>query len=177
MARGMKTAAVLSLAALLGCGIAYAVTGVSLLLTLAITFGTVAYHMVMRLAVGGLFQWKMHNRADCRKPWYRLRPWEERLYRRLRVHRWKQYMPTFDAAQFDRKRHSWDEIAQAMCQAELVHETIIPLSFVPVLTVPWLGAPAVFILTSVFAAAFDSLFVMMQRYNRARVLRHLDKKR
>lgn len=33
-------------------------------LSLAITFGTVSYHLVMRLLVGGAFQAVMQNRAD-----------------------------------------------------------------------------------------------------------------
>ncbi len=177
MSRLIKTVAVAALAATAGCAAGYAATGISLLLTLAITAGTVAYHFLMRLAVGGLFQWKMHNRADYRKPWYQLRPWEEALYQKLCVQRWKKYMPTYDAAQFDVKRHSWEEIVQAMCQAELVHETIVPLSFLPVAASVWLGALPVFLITSVFAALFDGLFVVMQRYNRARVVRHLDKTR
>ena len=64
--------------------------------------------------------------------------------------------------------HTWDEIAQAMCQAELVHETIVVLSFLPVAASVWFGAAAVFLVTSLAAAAFDLMFVMMQRYNRGR---------
>ena len=41
-------------------------------LSLAITFGTVSYHLVMRLLVGGAFQAVMQNHADLRKRWYRV---------------------------------------------------------------------------------------------------------
>ena len=41
-------------------------------LSLAITFGTVSYHLVMRLLVGGAFQAVMQNRADLYKRWYRV---------------------------------------------------------------------------------------------------------
>ena len=68
------------------------------------------------------------------------------------------------------KTHTWDEIAQAMCQAELVHETIVILSFLPILAGIRFGAYPVFIITSVLAAAFDMMFVIMQRYNGPRIV-------
>ena len=50
------------------------------------------------------------------------------------------------------------------------------LSFVPlVLIIPY-GVPAVFILTSVFACLIDLQFVMIQRYNRPRVIRLMEMK-
>ena len=80
-------------------------------------------------------------------------------------------MPTYDPSLFDQTQKSWDEIAQASCQAELVHETIILLSFVPIVFSIWFGALAVFVITSVLAALFDTVFVIMQRYNRPRIIR------
>lgn len=143
-------------------------------LTLAITFGTTAYHLGIRLFVGLLFQIKMKNRADYTKQWYQLHPWEHSLYRFLRVKSWKGRMPTFDPGIFSRQKHSWDEIAQAMCQSELVHETNMVFSFLPLIASLWFGSFSVFLVTSVCGAVLDSLFVMMQRYNRARILTLLD---
>ena len=97
--------------------------------SLAITFGTIGYHLAMRLMVGLIFDRCMHNRADYSKPWYRQRRFEPGLHEKLRVRRWKGRMPTYESGLFDLHKHSWDEIAQAMCQAELVHETIAVLSF------------------------------------------------
>ena len=79
-------------------------------------------------------------------------------------------MPTYDSTLFSPQKHTWDEIAQAMCQAELVHEVILVLSFAPIIATVWWGAFAVFLITSIFAACMDLSFVMMQRYNRPRVL-------
>lgn len=138
---------------------------------LAITCAAIAYHMLYRLLVGQVYTLIMKNRADYTRPWYRLHPWEEGLYRRLRVKRWKNRMPSYDPGLFDPQLHSWDEIAQAMCQAELVHESNIPLSFLPLLVVPRLGGFWPFLLTSLAAAILDLLFVILQRYNRPRVLR------
>lgn len=80
-------------------------------------------------------------------------------------------MPTFDMAAFDPCIHSWDEIAQAMCQSELVHETNVIFSFLPLLAAIWAGSLPVFLITSVLSACYDLLFVIMQRYNRPRIIR------
>lgn len=140
-------------------------------LPLAVTFGTVAYHLWIRLIVGAAFQAVMGNRADYTRRWYQPRAWEAKLYHALRVQRWKSKMPTYAPESFDPARHTWDEIAQAMCQSELVHETDMLLSFAPILFSLWFGELAVFIVTSVLAAALDLVFVIMQRYNRPTVIR------
>ena len=154
-----------------GFTIGYKALHLMVLLTLAITAGTTLYHFVMRYAVSGIYNAVMHNRADYRKWWYRARPWEQRLYELLRVKQWKKKMPTYDASLFDPRVHTWEEIAQAMCQAELVHETIAFLGFVPILAGRWFGATVVFVVTSVIAAIVELGFVTMQRYNRQRVMK------
>lgn len=164
MARIMK----LSAAVCVVLTVLFAALGIT---PLTITAGTCAYHLLMRLAVGVAFDMTLNNRVDYRHPWFQLRSFEERLYERLRVGSWKAKMPTYDPQAFDRHRHSWDEIAQAMCQAEVVHEVIVVLSFLPVAASVWLGAAAVFIITSVLSAGFDMMFVIMQRYNRPRILK------
>ena len=140
-------------------------------LTLAITFGTTAYHLGMRLLVGLIYHGIMGNRADYTKKWYQPRPWEARVYRFLRVKAWKKRMPAYRPEFFDRRKHSWDEIAQAMCQAELVHETNAVLSFIPLAASACVGAFFVFLATSICGAVLDLLFVAMQRYNRPRIIK------
>lgn len=137
----------------------------------AVTFGTCFYHFAMRLLVGHILNHTMRNRADYTKRRYQLRPFEIRLYKALKVKKWKGSMPTYDPSLFDPKLHSWDEIAQAMCQAEVVHETIAVLSFLPLLAAIPFGSFGVFLITSLLAAMYDLLFVIMQRFNRPRVLK------
>jgi len=86
-------------------------------------------------------------------------------------------MPAYDPELFSTQNHTWDEIVQAMCQAELVHETIVVLSFLPIMLTIWWGEFWVFLITSVFAALIDLSFVMMQRYNRPRLLRLIKRNR
>ena len=98
---------------------------------LTVTFGTITYHLGMRLLIGLLYSIGMKNRTDYTKKWYQIHSWESRLYQFLRVKKWKARMPAYRPDTFSNKKHTWDEIAQAMCQSELVHETNIVFSFVP----------------------------------------------
>lgn len=140
-------------------------------ITLAITFGTITYHLGMRLLVGLLYNMGMKNKANLTKKWYQIHSWENSLYQFLRVKKWKSKMPTYNPDTFSNKKHTWDEIAQAMCQAELVHETSIVLSFVPLIASVCFGAFSVFLITSICSAIFDLMFVMIQRFNRPRVVK------
>ena len=143
----------------------------------AITFGTCFYHFTMRLLVGTLVNRILKNRADYRKAWYQLRSVEKTLYRALKVKKWKGNMPTYDPSCFDPRLHSWDEIAQAMCQAEIVHEIIVVLSFLPLPAAIPFGSFGVFAVTSLLAALYDTSFVILQRFNRPRILKFIEKER
>lgn len=176
MAKIVKGIAAFSLAATVILAISYKVTSSGILLPLAITSGTIAYHFVMRLMVGLAFHATMRNKADYRKRWYQVSKREMAVYEKLKVKQWKRRMPTYDPALFDPRLHTWEEIVQAMCQAELVHETIAVLSFLPILAAIWFGEYPVFIVTSVLSAACDMVFVIMQRYNRQRVTKLLNRK-
>lgn len=169
-----STAAITSIATIL-LTIAYHFLGWGWLLSAAITAGTFAYHFLMRLAVGAVVPKLARN---CRRDhfWFRPKDFEAGLWSALRVRTWKGSMPTYDPDSFSLKHHSLAEIVHNSCIAELVHEVIILFSFVPILfTLLW-GAFPVFLITSVLAALYDSTFVIMQRYNRPRLVRILEKK-
>ena len=125
----------------------------------------------MRLLVGLIFNLTMRNRADYTKSWYQVSNFENRIYKKLNVKKWKNRMPTYDASLFDVKVHSLQEIVLAMCQAVLVLVLIVVLSFVPIVAGVWFGAYPVFVITSALAAMLDLMFVMVQRYNRQRVIK------
>lgn len=175
MAKILKLIAVLSAAATICLSLLYMAAPCEILLSLAITAGTVAYHFVMRLLVGLVFNSVMQNKADCTKKRYQVSRLEMTIYEKLRVKSWKRRMPTYNPELFDPHLHTWNEIAQATCQAELVHKTIAVLSFLPIIAGIWFGAYPVFIITSVLAALCDMTFVIMQRYNRQRLMKLLER--
>ena len=143
-------------------------------LSAAITTGTTFYHFAMRLMVGAIVPRCVHNPMKCR--WFHQKSFEPRIYAALRVKQWKDHMPTYDPASFSLRKHCMEEIVHNTCVSEAVHEVIVLLSFIPLLfTFLWDAFP-VFLITSALAAAFDSCFIIMQRYNRPRLL-HILKKR
>ncbi len=169
------TATVVLLIAFALATAAYFITCIDWVETVAISLGITSYHFVMRLLVGFFWNSALHNRADWNKRWFRERKFEPRLYKLLRVKSWKKYMPTLVSSFFDMKERTLPEIIGATCQAELVHETIIVLSFLPIILSSCFGALAVFIITSVLSALVDLVFVIMQRYNRPRLVRLAEK--
>lgn len=145
------------------------------LLDAAITFATTAYHFLMRLGIGYLIPKVTGYRFDYRHSWFQPKNWETALYKKLNVKRWKGKLPTYAPGQFSLASNSLSRIIQNMCGAEVVHEIIMLLSFLPLLAVPAFGAFPVFFVTSLLAALFDSLFVMAQRFNRPRLVRIFEK--
>lgn len=143
--------------------------------SIAITFGTISYHFLMRLAVGYVINGLYHNHFDYRRRCFQPKAFEKRLYEVLKVKRWKDKMPTYAPEMLDLKQHTWEEIAGAMCQSEVVHKTIAVLSLLPILASCIFGAFWVFVITSVLAAGVEMMFVIMQRYNRPRVIKMIER--
>lgn len=155
----------------------YGVTKIEIVLTFAIIFGTIAYHLIMRLLVSAVVNRVMRDRVDFNKRRYRAGTREMMFYKRIGLQKLKSKMPTYNPALYDPRKHSWEEIAVVMCKAEIVHETNAVLSFLPIVAGFAFGAFPVFIVTSVMAALFDMLFVMVQRYNRQRIVIMLRQRR
>ena len=108
MAKTMKRIAVTSFILTVCFCLVYMHEKIDIVLSFAITCGTIAYHFISRLFVEHLFDLKMKNK-----------------------------MPTYDKETFDVSKHSWDEIIQAICQSELVHEANVIISFLPILAAIW----------------------------------------
>ena len=125
--------------------IIYKINHSSLIYTLLITFFTTTYHFDMRLLVGYLVDAFMHNQADYNKKWYQIKKREKLFYEIIKIKKWKEYMPTYSPDHFDIKKHSLEDIIQVMCQAEIVHEVIFVLSYVPLLFIIYFDTAVIFI--------------------------------
>ena len=154
---------------------AYAAFRQDWLLSSAISFGTTAYHFVMRLAVGYATPKLTNYDFNYNHPWFQSRNWEPAFYKKLNIKNWKGALPTYAPQQFSLKENSLYRVIQNMCGAEICHEVIMVLSFLPLLTVPAFGAFPVFFITSLLSAMYDGIFVMAQRYNRPRLVRIYEK--
>lgn len=154
--------------------IAFIITEIPILKTLAITFGTISYHFIMRLLVGYGANRILKNQVDYNHKWFKPHKFEKHIFKLLKVNKWK-YVPTYEPSLFDFEKHSKIEVIGAMCQAEIIHEIIMVLSFVPLALIPIFEGAAAFVVTSVLSCLFDSIFVIMQRYQRPKLIKILEK--
>lgn len=176
MKKKMILVTIISLIGMLVSGGICFYTKTRTLLPVAVTSGTIFYHLAVRLAIGSLVDAKYHNRMDYTRKWFQEKAFEKKLYKKLNVRKWKKWLPTFNPQDFNLENRSLEEIIQVTCQAEVVHEVIMPFSFVPILFSIWFGSLEVFVITSCAAFLFDGIFVIIQRYNRPRLMRLLKRK-
>lgn len=156
---------------------AYLHTATPFLFSTAVTFGTTFYHFAMRLAVGAFFHASFDNHIDFKRKWFQEKAFEPTLYAAIQVKKWKKFLPTLQPENFVLRKYDLAGIIQATCQAELVHEIIMALSFVPVIFSVWFGGFEVFLITSCLAFLVDGSFVIVQRYNRPRLMQFYAKGR
>ncbi len=171
----MKTTAILCALCTGVFAVLYRISQLPWCLSTAISFGVTAYHFGMRLLVGYAVLKITGYRFDYRKSWFQQRSWEPKLYHALHLRRWKKHIPTYDPKFYDLSQNSLHQVVCNTCGAEIVHEIIMVLSFLPLLLVPKLGELGVFLTTSLISAFVDSIFVLAQRYNRPRLVRILKK--
>ena len=171
MVKVMKTVTVFSLAALVVFTAIYLITGTGICFSLAIAAGTNAFHFGVRLIIGIGIDRRFNNNFDYRKKWFQPMKFEKKLYEILKVKKWKGFMPTADRDAFRIENGGYEKLAQVMCQAEIVHEINILASFLPLFASLSVGEFWVFFITSLLGAVYDLLFVIMQRFNRPRIIR------
>lgn len=153
----------------------YLWTKSDLLLSLLITSATFLYHFAMRLIVGYAVNAILKNNVDYTKKWFKPKKWEEKLFSALNIKKLKRNTPTYSPQNYDLRKNSLENIIKVTCQAEIVHEIIILLSFLPIVAYLFFGALWVFIITSLISACIDGYFVLVQRYNRPRLVKLLQK--
>ena len=176
MKKILYTATVVSVSLFILFYVIFKVTEIDIFQILYITAMTFSYHCVMRLVVGLGLRLVYKGDYNYNAKWFQQKNFEKKLYKKLNVKQWKAKVPAWSPESFETKYHTLDEIIQSMCNAEVVHEVIMVFSFVPILFAIEYGVPLVFIITSVIAALGDSAFVMIQRYNRPRIVKLLNKK-
>lgn len=173
----MKTASLVSFIALAIAVTLYHLSHYGVFKTLAVAAGTAFYHFFMRLVVGIYIDKVKQNRADITRSWYRIRPWETVFYQRIGVKNWKDKMPTSFPEYYDLRKHTPLELAQVTCQSEIIHEVNVLISAGALLGAVPFGMFPAFFLSSLAAGCFDMIFVMMQRYNRSRLMPLVERQR
>ena len=139
-----------------------------------ITAFTITYHFWVRIILGNVS--KLFNKhINYKQWWFKEKGFEKGLYKMLRVKEWKGKALTYNPESFSLKEHSLDEIANTMVKSEVDHwiNEVISLSTL-LFIIPW-GRTWAFIISAIAAMIFDSQFIIIQRYNRPRILKVLER--
>lgn len=143
--------------------------------SLAITFWTTFYHFTMRLLVGfAVMRIRRGRTKEDRKP-FSLHAAERRFCEKIRIKKWKRFAPTYKKELFCVERSDLKPLMHAMVDAQIGHSIMAVLSLAPMFLSGVLGGFAAFLSTSLLFCCFDLGFVMLQKYNRARLSRVLQK--
>ena len=141
-----------------------------------ITAFTITYHFWGRIIFGNVS--KLFRKHINYNQWlFRERKFEKSLYKLLHVKDWKGKALTYNPESFSLKEHSLDEIANTMAKSEVDHwiNEVISLSTL-LFIIPW-GLFGAFLISAIVAMIFDSQFIIIQRYNRPRVVKILEKEK
>ncbi len=169
MKRLIATGTIVSFILGIVCALLYQNSDRGIYFSLSVTFFTSFYHFIMRVVVAYLVvRCRKHKDKSDLVP-FKLSRTEHNLYKIIRLKKWKKYVPTYDKTLFSIKDHLGLELIHNMTDAEIGHLIIVFLSFAPMLLSKTLDGFVPFLVTSVLAAAFDAQFVMVQRFNKARV--------
>lgn len=145
------------------------------ILWVGITAFTIMYHLWMRLILGCITTYfKKH--INYKQWWFKERKFEKGLYKALKVKQWKGKALTYNPELFSVKDYSLEEIANTMTKAETDHWLNELLSLSTLLFGVIWGELWIFALTAFAAMLFDAQFIVIQRYNRPRIVKILEKK-
>lgn len=140
-----------------------------------VTAFTIMYHFWGRIIMGNVCNlFKKH--INYNQWWFKERKFESKLYKFLRVKKWKKNALTYNPELFDVKKRSLGDIANTMVKSELDHWINELISLTTLFFALIWGEFWIFLLTAIIAMLFDGQFIIIQRFNRPRVLRILNRK-
>lgn len=142
------------------------------MLWVGITCFTIMYHLWLRIIMGNVT--KLFN-IKYTMAWFKERSFEKKLYRFLKVKSWKDKVLTYNPELFSLKDYSLKEIANTMCKAETDHLVNVAISLSTLLFSIFWGQFIIFLVTAFLAILFDMQFVLIQRYNRPRVIKLIER--
>lgn len=143
------------------------------LLWTGVTCFTIAYQLQTRIIMGNVSKL---FRISHKQKWFCEKPFEARLYKFLRVKSWKGKALTYNPELYDVKNRTLTQIADTTAKSETDHwiNVLISLSCI-LFSIIW-GQVWIFALTAFLAILFDAQFIVIQRYNRPRLIKLINKK-
>jgi len=141
-----------------------------------ITAFTIMYHFWVRIIMGNVSKlFKKH--ISYKQKWFKERKFEKKLYKFLKVKNWKDKAFTYNPESFSLEKHSLEEIVNTMAKSEVDHWINEVISISTILFSFLWGEFWIFLITALAAMIFDSQFIIIQRYNRPRIVKLLERQR
>ncbi len=132
----------------------------------------IVYHFWGRIIMGNVTKL---IKFDHNHWWFREKGFEKGLYKLLMVKKWKGKALTYNPESFSLKNRSLDEIVATMTKSEADHWVNELISIFSILFSLLWGELWIFVITAVIAMLFDAQFIVIQRFNRPRILKILKK--
>ena len=139
-----------------------------------ITTFTITYHLWVRIILGNVSK-LLRKYINYEQRWFKEKKFEKNLYKILKVKEWKGKALTYNPELFDLKQNSLKQIVDIMTKSEVDHwiNELVSISTM-FFGLIW-GKTWLFVLTAIAAMIFDAQFIVIQRYNRPRVIKILEK--
>ena len=145
-----------------------------IILWIGIIAFTIMYHFWVRIIMGNVSKlFKKH--INYKQWWFKEKSFEKGLYKFLSVKEWKDKALTYNPESFSLKEHSLEEIANTMVKSEVDHWINEAISVSTLLFIILWGRTWAFVISAIAAMIFDSQFIIIQRYNRPRILKVLER--
>ncbi len=146
----------------------------NIILWTGVTCFTIMYHLWLRIIMGNVSK-IFKNSISYNQVWFKEKGFEKVLYKFLCVKKWKGKALTYNPELFSLKNNSLEEIAKTTCKAELDHWINEIISLTTLFFAFVWGEFWIFLVTAVLAMIFDAQFIVIQRYNRPRIMKLLEK--
>lgn len=134
----------------------------------------IVYHFWTRLIMGAVSK---HWKITYKHKFFRPLPFEKKLYKLLRVRKWRDRVLTFNPDEFLLSKRTLPEIANTMAKAEVDHWVNEIISITAIFFSLIWGMFPIFLITSIAAMLFDAQFIVVQRFNRPKVVRLIEGKK
>ena len=144
-----------------------------IILWIGIVSFMILYHFGTRILMGEISKlWHI----SYKHPWFRPRRFEKKLYGLLRVREWRDKVLTFNPDEFLMAKRTLPEIADTMAKAETDHWINEIISVTAIFFCLLWGMFPIFLITSIAAMLFDAQFILVQRFNRPKIVRLIEAK-
>ncbi len=141
----------------------------------AIVFLIIGFQFGIRVIVGNVVP-RFKNKINIESEWFKTKSFEEEIFNRLNVKKWKNKAPVYDPEEFDFEKNTKEQLIINMCNAEIVHEVNILSGYISLIFSIFLGYAWLFLIGAILGTGMDLIFVIIQRFNRPRMIKYLNRK-